>query len=116
MQTLETPTATKDYSQQLQDIRDQLAADFEKKVESGELPKDAPGPEQITGVGFRVGEDYKLGTVHMTVHNKDIQHTYVFTIKGSRDLALALRQAANRIEKRNLELAKSERKNGKGRK
>lgn len=116
MEKLETPTVTKDYEQQLQGIRDQLAADFEKKIENGELPKDAPGPEQIMGVGFRVTEDYNLGTVHLVVRNQDIQREYVLTIKGSRDFALALRQSANRIEKHNREAAKADRKNGKGRK
>lgn len=110
MEKLETPTTTEDYQKELQAVRDQLADEFKAKVESGELPKDAPGPEQIMGVGFRVGEDYKLGTVHLLVHNKDIQHEYVLPIKGARDLALALRQAANRIEKHNYEETKSNRK------
>jgi hypothetical protein len=50
-------------------------------------------PPQTTGIAIRVN-DGKEGVV-LTVDHKEV----VLTVPGARDLALALRQSANRVEK-----------------
>jgi hypothetical protein len=52
----------------------------------------------LPGIKVEVDEDYKAETVILTVGQQNV----VMTLRQARDLALELRQAANRVEKATL--------------
>lgn len=79
MQELEYNDIKKDYTSEIDQLR-----------QSAE--------EAIQGVKVKVIEDFKHGTVELSIAGRET----ILTIQGARDLAIGLHQAANRVEKNSL--------------
>ena len=60
------------------------------------LLKSYPVPDGLQGIKVKVDENHKLKRVVVTIGDLSI----VLSVLGARDLALALRQAANRAERK----------------
>ena len=82
MQSLEYDNLKKEYEEEMKEIRE--------KIEG-----------EVVGLPFRILEDYKRSAVNLVIEG-DKPEAFLITLKGARDLALALRQAANKVEKHNL--------------
>jgi len=111
MEKLEHNGTVKDYNQELDDLRKMIVDTFPEQPDqpaSAGAPPDPVG--QLTGVKFRVVEDFKLGLIKLVISEHG---QYILTLKGARDLAMALRQASNRIEKNNLQQGLQGHKKGK---
>jgi hypothetical protein len=72
-------------------IHDDVKKDYTKELEK--LRQQDPG---ITGIQITVAEDYKKSAVVLSI---GAQAPVYFTEHQARDLALHLRQAANRVQR-----------------
>lgn len=69
-----------------------------EKTEKEQPQVELPRLNRYTGETYKVSPD-KIGLIHLEIIERNEDH--ILTVKGARDLALALRQAANRVEKHN---------------